>query len=282
MTRCGVLRRGYSRKCMGAALRDLPRACNSSYATPRIGGSSAAGGLFLPAEVEIHAREVLLQPHIRRAGVALQALEPRDAGGCRGDVAVGLAGHALPGHRLQVFSHGEPASVVGSCPSRYVCKAAKVRDQSITGFQRRSLFSTCLANVRFSPVSRPQSGRSKSPLRPKARNRYDRSGSTMLVRDPSESGRPSGGNPTLGVGSRQCVGLPTWKCPWPNSRFVPTDDIHGIPRRHGFGYGALLLSVFREETMERRLAAKMVQKEGPPLYPFAIVFLAPGLSLLVL
>ncbi len=29
----------------------------------------------------------------------------------------------------------------------------------------------------------------------------------MLVRDPSESGRPSGGNPTLGVGSRQCVGL---------------------------------------------------------------------------
>jgi class 3 adenylate cyclase len=39
---------------------------------------------------------------------------------------------------------------------------------------------------------------------------------------------------------------------------VPTTDIHGIPRRHGFGYGAQLLSLFREETIERRLAAILV------------------------
>ncbi len=45
-----------------------------------IDGSSAAGGLFLPAEVEIHARKVFLQPHTRGAGVALHAFEPRDAG----------------------------------------------------------------------------------------------------------------------------------------------------------------------------------------------------------
>ncbi len=36
---------------------------------------------------------------------------------------------------------------------------------------------------------------------------------------------------------------------------MPEGDIHGIPRRHGFRYGAQLLSLFREETMERRLAA---------------------------
>jgi len=29
------------------------------------------------------------------------------------------------------------------------------------------------------------------------------------------------GEPTLGVGGRQCGGRPTWKFPWPNSRFVP-------------------------------------------------------------
>ncbi len=46
-----------------------------------IDGSSAAGGLFLPVEVEIHARKVVLQPYTRGTGVALHALEPRDAGG---------------------------------------------------------------------------------------------------------------------------------------------------------------------------------------------------------
>ncbi len=35
----------------------------------------------------------------------------------------------------------------------------------------------------------------------------------------------------------------------------PKGDIRGIPRRHGFRYGARLFSLFREESMERRLAA---------------------------
>ena len=40
--------------------------------------------------------------------------------------------------------------------------------------------------------------------------------------------------------------------------FVPGADIHGFPRRHGFSYFAQLLSLFREEPMERRLAAILV------------------------
>jgi len=39
---------------------------------------------------------------------------------------------------------------------------------------------------------------------------------------------------------------------------VPGADIHGFPRRHGFSYFAQLLSLFREEPMERRLAAILV------------------------
>ncbi len=35
----------------------------------------------------------------------------------------------------------------------------------------------------------------------------------------------------------------------------PRRDIHGVPRRYGFRYGAQLLSLFREDSMERRLAA---------------------------
>ena len=41
---------------------------------------------------------------------------------------------------------------------------------------------------------------------------------------------------------------------WAKYAVIAIGDIHGIPRQHGFGYGVQLRSLFREESMERRLA----------------------------
>ena len=66
------------------------------------------------------------------------------------------------------------------------------------------------------------------------------------------------GEPTFGPEGRLSGGEQTYFRQVLNFAFVPIGDIHGIPRRHGFRCGAQLLFLFREECMERRLAAILV------------------------
>ena len=50
--------------------------------------------------------------------------------------------------------------------------------------------------------------------------------SLMRVRKADKSvGIALGARPTFRAERRQCGGLPTYKCPWPNSRYVPGTDI---------------------------------------------------------
>ena len=82
-----------------------------SHSLPRLSIQNLVTKNLVGREIEVLVWQPLLKSHICGARMPFHAFQARNARAGWGNLAVGLSGHALPGHGLEEFAYRKPPGV---------------------------------------------------------------------------------------------------------------------------------------------------------------------------